>query len=197
VEKARIDRVLSNEEVQAMIAAIGPGVIGNIADGNISETEDDRPIEEIIKKLRYHKIIIMTDADVDGAHIRTLLLTFFYRYARPIIESGNLFIAHPPLYLIKHGKGQHYAYSEKEREKISKEIGKKGISFQRYKGLGEMNPEQLWETTMDPAKRTILKVDLADAEEADEVFTVLMGNKVEPRRDFIMAHAKNVRWLDV
>jgi DNA gyrase subunit B len=139
----------------------------------------------------------MTDADVDGAHIRTLLLTFFYRYARDLIDNGHLFIAQPPLYLIKKGKAQHWIYSDKELDKTLKSIGKEGTSVQRYKGLGEMNPSQLWDTTMDPSSRTLLKVTLEDAEEADEIFKILMGSEVEPRREFIQQYAKQVRWLDV
>ncbi|MEE9440710.1 MAG: toprim domain-containing protein, partial [Candidatus Thermoplasmatota archaeon] len=150
-----------------------------------------------IEKARYHKIIIMTDADVDGEHIRTLLLTFFFRYMRPLIEEGYLYIAQPPLYKISRGKQVVYAYSERERSEKIKEMGDKGINIQRYKGLGEMNPNQLWETTMDPESRTMLKVTVEDAVEADELFTILMGEKVEPRREFIEAHAKDVVNLDI
>lgn len=182
VEKARLDRILSNNEVRAMITALGTG---------ISEDFD-------ISKARYHKVVIMTDADVDGAHIRTLLLTFFYRYMRPLIEHGYIYIAQPPLYQIKQGKAQYYAYDEKELDRILSEIPqapKPGI--QRYKGLGEMNAEQLWDTTMDPEKRTLLQVELSDAIDADQVFDMLMGDKVEPRRIFIEENAQYVKNLDI
>lgn len=181
VEKARIDRVLASEEIKAMITAFGTG---------IGEDFD-------ISKLRYHRIIIMTDADVDGSHIRTLLLTFFYRYMRPLIENGHIYIAQPPLYNIKKGKQQYYAYSDQELNDILNEIGREGIEVQRYKGLGEMNAEQLADTTMDPEKRTLLKVNMENAILADEIFTVLMGDKVEPRREFIQQNAKLVTNLDV
>ena len=195
VEKARLDKILTNEEIRIMITAIGPAVItGMRGDGG---KEEELKKEEIEKRLRYHKIIIMTDADVDGAHIRTLLLTFFYRYARDIVDNGNVYIAQPPLYLVSKGKAQHWIYSDTELEKLLKQIGKDGINIQRYKGLGEMNPTQLWETTMDPEKRTLLKVEIEDAEEADDIFKVLMGSEVEPRREFIQQYAKKVRWLDI
>ncbi len=194
VEKARIDKILASNEIRIMITAIGPGVISGLGgDGKGDDISD----EEFFKKLNYHKVVIMTDADVDGAHIRTLLLTFFFRYARRLIESGKIFIAHPPLYLIKKGKTEEYAYSDKEQEKILKKIGKDGAHVQRYKGLGEMNPEQLWDTTMNPETRTLLRVDLEDAEEADEIFKILMGSDVEPRRQFIQENAKLVKRLDV
>jgi DNA gyrase subunit B len=180
VEKARMDRILNNEEIRAMITALGTGI------------GDDFDLE----KARYHKIIIMTDADVDGAHIRTLLLTFFYRYMKKLIEAGYVFIAQPPLYKIKKGKQEHYAYSDREMEKILNKIGS-NVSLQRYKGLGEMNAEQLWETTMNPDSRTVLQVKLEDAIKADEIFTMLMGDKVEPRRNFIQENYKDVRNLDV
>ena len=197
VEKARIDKILTNEEIRVMITAIGPGVISGMrGDGN-GKKDEELSAKEIGDKLRYHKVIIMTDADVDGAHIRTLLLTFFYRYARDIIENGNVFIAQPPLYLVTKGKAQHWVYNDADLEKLLKQIGKDGISLQRYKGLGEMNPTQLWETTMDPEKRTLLKIEVEDAEEADDIFKVLMGSEVEPRRAFIQEHAKKVRWLDI
>jgi DNA gyrase subunit B len=150
-----------------------------------------------IEKARYHKIIIMTDADVDGEHIRTLLLTFFFRYMRPLIEEGYLYIAQPPLYKLYKGKQVIYAYTERERLEKVKEMGETGVGTQRYKGLGEMNPNQLWETTMDPEYRMTLKVTVDDAVEADELFTILMGEKVEPRREFIEAHAKEVTNLDI
>ena len=163
VEKARIDRMLESDEIRNMITAFGAG---------ISEDFD-------VNKLRYHKIIIMTDADVDGAHIRTLLLTFFYRYYRPLIENGFVYIAQPPLYLVEKNKKKHYAYDDRELEKILEEIGRTGISrMQRYKGLGEMNPDQLWETTMDPETRTLVRVDIEDAAAADQIFTALMGDKL-------------------
>ena len=181
VEKARLDKILNNEEIRTMITAFGNG-IGSEFD---------------ITKRRYGKIIIMTDADVDGAHIRTLLLTFFYRYMRPLIENGHVYIAQPPLYQIRKGRSHWYTYSDEELAQKLDEIGREGITVQRYKGLGEMNPEQLWETTMDPEKRTVLQVHLREAEEADSIFTILMGDKVEPRRRFIEEHANLVRNLDL
>jgi DNA gyrase subunit B len=181
VEKTRLDRVLANEEIKTMITAFGAG-IGN--DFNL-------------EKLRYHKIICMTDADVDGSHIRTLLLTFFYRYMKPLIENGYVYIAQPPLYKVNKSKKEYYVYSDKELEQLLTEIGREGIELQRYKGLGEMNPEQLWDTTMNPETRTILRVELEDAIAADEIFNTLMGDKVEPRREFIEANAKMVKNLDI
>lgn len=183
VEKARLDKVLSNKEIRNMITAFGCGI------------GDDFNLE----KARYGKIIIMTDADVDGAHIRTLLLTFFYRYMQPLIKEGHVFIAQPPLYLIRKNQKQHYyAYSDEELQEILDEVGRDTNPYvQRYKGLGEMNPGQLWETTMDPAARTILQVHLEDAAEADRIFSILMGDKVEPRRQFIEDNAKKVRNLDL
>ncbi len=183
VEKARLDKVLSSEEIRNMITAFGCGI------------GDDFNLE----KARYGKIIIMTDADVDGAHIRTLLLTFFYRYMQPLIKEGHVFIAQPPLYLIRKNQKQHYyAYSDDELQQILDEVGRENNPYvQRYKGLGEMNPGQLWETTMDPAARTILQVHLEDAAEADRIFSILMGDKVEPRRQFIEDNAKKVRNLDL
>ena len=181
VEKARMDKILKNNEILALITAIGTG---------IGEEFD-------IEKARYHKIIIMTDADVDGEHIRTLLLTFFFRYMRPLIEEGYLYIAQPPLYKLTKGKQVVYVYNDRERLEKIKEMGETGIGTQRYKGLGEMNPNQLWETTMDPENRMTLKVTVDDAVEADELFTILMGEKVEPRREFIEAHAKEVTNLDI
>ncbi len=182
VEKARLDHALGNEEIRTLITALGTG---------IGEEDFD------LSKLRYHKIIIMTDADVDGAHIRTLLLTLFYRYFPKLIEQGYVFIAQPPLYGVKKSKKDYYAYSDDELEKLLEKIGRKGISIQRYKGLGEMNPDQLWLTTMDPETRTILQVTLEDTVEANNIFTILMGDKVEPRRNFIQTHALEVRNLDV
>jgi DNA gyrase subunit B len=181
VEKARMDKILKNNEILALITAIGTG-IGE---------------EFNIENARYHKIIIMTDADVDGEHIRTLLLTFFFRYMRPLIEEGYLYIAQPPLYKLSKGKHIEYAYNERERLEKIKEMGDSGITLQRYKGLGEMNPNQLWETTMNPDNRTTVQVTVDDAVEADELFTILMGENVEPRREFIEAHAKDVTNLDI
>ena len=183
VEKARLDKVLSSEEIRNMITAFGCGI------------GDDFNLD----KARYGKIIIMTDADVDGAHIRTLLLTFFYRYMQSLIKEGHVFIAQPPLYLIRKNQKQHYyAYSDEELQQILDEVGRDTNPYvQRYKGLGEMNPGQLWETTMDPAARTILQVHLEDAAEADRIFSILMGDKVEPRRQFIEDNAKKVRNLDL
>lgn len=182
VEKQRLDKILSYQEIRSMITAFGAGI------------DDDFDVE----KIRYDKIIIMTDADVDGAHIRTLLLTFFYRYMKPLVEFGHVYIAQPPLYKIAKSKKDYYVYSDKELEKKLDEIGRDGnISIQRYKGLGEMNPEQLWETTMDPKVRTLLQVEVADAVAADEIFTILMGDKVEPRREFIVDNAKKVKNLDI
>jgi DNA gyrase subunit B len=182
-ERARLDKILNNREVKSLISALGTG----IGDGFS------------VEGLRYGRIVIMTDADVDGAHIRTLLLTFFFRYMQSLIETGHLFIAQPPLYLISHGKEKDYAYTEAEKEKLIKEITSNGgrYSLQRYKGLGEMNPEQLWDTTMNPDNRILLQVNIEDAAEADRTFDMLMGSKVPPRRRFIQTHAKEVRNLDV
>ncbi len=181
VEKARLDRVLSSENVRPLIIALGAG---------IGETFD-------LAKLRYHRIIIMTDADVDGAHIRTLLLTFFYRHMPQVIEEGHLYIAQPPLYRVSTGKQTLYAQSEREREAAIKKLAVKNISVQRFKGLGEMNADQLWETTMNPTTRLLLRADVDDAVEADAVFTMLMGEKVAPRKDFIKSEARKVRNLDI
>ena len=187
VERARLDKILSNEEIRTIIAALGTGI-----------GED----EFSTKSARYGKIIIMTDADVDGAHIRTLLLTFFYRHMRPLIDEGMLYIAQPPLFRVARGKEEHYAYSIEERDVLMNRMqnggdAKRNVNVQRYKGLGEMNPEQLWKTTMDPETRTILKVTMEDAVEADSIFTMLMGDEVEPRRKFIEEKAKYVKNLDV
>ena len=182
VEKARLDKILSADTIRSLITALGAG---------ISEDFD-------IEKARYHKIIIMTDADVDGAHIRTLLLTFFFRYMRELIDAGFLYIAQPPLYKVKKGKIEEYVYSDKELNQLLDEIGREGkIDLQRYKGLGEMNPEQLWQTTMNPESRILLRVTLEDAIIADEIFSKLMGSKVPPRRKFIEDNAKKVKNLDV
>jgi DNA gyrase subunit B len=184
VEKARLDKIVASENVRPLIIALGAGIEG------IGDSFD-------ITKVRYHRIIIMTDADVDGAHIRTLLLTFFYRHMPQVIESGYLFIAQPPLYRISTGKMTRYAKSEAERERIVKELNQKNVSVQRFKGLGEMNADQLWETTMNPETRTLLRAEIEDAAEADAIFTMLMGEKVAPRKDFIKAEARKVRNLDV
>ncbi|MGE5472755.1 MAG: DNA topoisomerase (ATP-hydrolyzing) subunit B [Ignavibacteriales bacterium] len=180
VEKTRLDKIYNNDKLLPVITAIGAG-IGNDFD---------------VQKLRYHKIILMADADVDGSHIRTLLLTFFFRYMKPLIEEGHVYIAQPPLYKISKGKEIIYAYNDKELEKTLAKTGR-DVNIQRYKGLGEMNPDQLWETTMDPEKRTLLRVELDDAVAADEIFTILMGDKVEPRKEFIETHAKYVSNLDI
>ncbi len=181
VEKSRLDKILSNIEIRSLITALGTGI------------DDDFDLA----KLRYHRVICMTDADVDGSHIRILLLTFLYRYMRPLIEGGFVYIAQPPLFSIAHNKNKRYFQNEKELEKALKLLGREKAEIQRYKGLGEMNPEQLWETTLDPDLRTVLKVTIDDAIEADQIFTVLMGDKVEPRREFIEANARLVKNLDV
>ncbi|WP_219987216.1 DNA topoisomerase (ATP-hydrolyzing) subunit B [Gracilibacillus dipsosauri] len=182
VEKARLDKILSNNEIRTIITALGTG---------IGEEFD-------ITKARYHKIIIMTDADVDGAHIRTLLLTFFFRFMRPLIEHGYVYIAQPPLYQVKQGKAVHYTYSDRELDQLLQELpGQPKPGIQRYKGLGEMNAEQLWDTTMDPDTRTLLQVNLVDAMDADQIFDMLMGDKVEPRRNFIQDNAVYVKNLDI
>ncbi|HSQ33456.1 MAG TPA: DNA topoisomerase (ATP-hydrolyzing) subunit B [Peptostreptococcaceae bacterium] len=181
VEKSRLDKILSSDEIRNMITAFGCGV------------SDDFDAS----RLRYHKIVIMTDADVDGAHIRTLLLTFFFRYMKPLVENGYVYIAQPPLYKIKKQKQEHYVYSDKELNTLLEEIGRNGVELQRYKGLGEMNAEQLWDTTMNPETRTLLQVSVQDAAVADEVFSMLMGDKVAPRREFIEENARYVKNLDV
>jgi DNA gyrase subunit B len=183
VEKTRMEKVLSNEEIRAMITAFGAGI------------SDEFEIE----KLRYHRIILMTDADVDGAHITTLLLTFIYRFMRPLIEGGFIYLAQPPLYRVykTKAKKEYYVYTDDQLLELYKEIGRDGIDIQRYKGLGEMDKDQLWDTTMDPEKRVLLRVELSDALRADAIFTKLMGDKVEPRRDFINEYAKKAAFLDV
>jgi DNA gyrase subunit B len=185
VEKARLDRVLGSDKIRPLVIALGAG---------IGETFD-------IAKLRYHTICLLSDADVDGAHITTLLLTYFYRHMPEIIDRGYLYICQPPLYRVSTGKVTRYAGTEKERDQAVKELSREGktknISVQRFKGLGEMNADQLWETTMNPATRTLLRVDVGDAAEADEIFSTLMGEKVEPRRDFIRGEARKVRNLDI
>jgi len=180
-ERARLDRILKNKEIQALISALGTG-IGDQFD---------------LSGLRYHRVIIMTDADVDGSHIRTLLLTFLFRYMEPLIENGHLFIAQPPLYRIESKRKVYYAYTEAERERLLKKLDGSKVSLQRYKGLGEMNPDQLWDTTMDPQKRTLLQVTIEDVAAADRTFDMLMGSSVPPRKRFIQTHAKEVRNLDV
>jgi DNA gyrase subunit B len=182
VEKASIDKMLSNEEIRTIVSALGSGIGRNEFD---------------ISRLRYHKIIIMTDADVDGSHIRTLLLTFFFRHMRPLVESGFLYIAQPPLYRIVKGKEEYYIYDEEEREAKVKQFKNEKLNLQRYKGLGEMNPEQLWHTTMDPEFRTLLQVTIEEAFEADHIFSTLMGDSVEARRQFIEKNAKYVQNLDI
>jgi len=179
VEKARLDRILNNNEIKAIITALGTGIGSQFA----------------LDGLRYGRVVVMTDADVDGSHIRTLLLTFFYRYMEPLIENGHMFIAQPPLYRIDYGRDQQYVYTEEEREQVLKKLKGKKVELQRYKGLGEMNPEQLWETTMNPENRTLLQVTIEDAAAADRVFDMLMGST--PRKRFITTHAKSVRNLDV
>jgi DNA gyrase subunit B len=182
VERARLDKMLASKEIKALIIAMGTGI-----------GEDFN-----IEKLRYHRIVIMTDADVDGAHIRTLLLTFFYRHFKPVVDAGYIYIAQPPLFKIQAGKRVEYAYTDEQRDKVLKDIGKAtGVSIQRYKGLGEMNPEQLWETTMNPDNRTLLQVVVEEAHEADKTLDILMGEAVEPRKKFIQTHAKSVKSLDI
>ena len=184
VEKARVDRIYGNDKLSPLISALG---------GGIGEDFD-------IEKLRYHKIVIMSDADVDGAHIRTLLLTFFFRYMRPLIEHGFVYSAVPPLYKLSRGKQVRVAYSDEERDAISAEMrgdSNAKIDIQRYKGLGEMNKEELWETTMDPERRTLRRTTLADAQRADEIFTVLMGEQVEPRKEWIETNAKYAINIDI
>jgi DNA gyrase subunit B len=181
VEKARIDKILSNTEVRTLITALGCGIKDEFAP----------------ERIRYHKVIIMTDADIDGSHIRTLLLTFFFRYMRSLFDLGYIYIAQPPLYRLRHGKNETYAYSDDEKEKVLKTLPNTSVSIQRFKGLGEMNPEQLWRTTMDPETRTLLKVTLSDGAEADHLFSQLMGNEIAPRREFIEQNAQYVRNLDI
>ena len=182
VEKSRADKIYNNDKLQPVILAVGAGIGADFD----------------ITKIRYGKVIIMADADVDGAHIRTLLLTFFFRYMRPLVENGNVYLAQPPLYkLSKRGMKDIYCYTDEEMEKNLQEIGRDGISIQRYKGLGEMNPEQLWDTTMNPETRILVKVKLEDAIKADEIFTILMGDEIGPRREFIETNAKYVKNLDI
>jgi len=181
-ERARLDKILSSNEIRALISALGTGIGDNFE----------------LEGLRYGRIIIMTDADVDGSHIRTLLLTFFFRYMAQLIEGDHLYIAQPPLYRLAYKNQIKYAYADKEKDKLIKELGgTEKVSISRYKGLGEMNPEQLWETTMNPANRTLLQVSVEDAAEADRTFDMLMGDAVDPRKRFIQTHARFVRNLDV
>lgn len=181
VERARLDKMLSSKEIKSIIIALGTAVAEDFS----------------LEKLRYHRIIIMTDADVDGSHIRTLLLTLFYRYFKPIMQAGYIYIAQPPLYKIQSGKTVKYAYTEEQKDKVVKEIGKTGVNLQRYKGLGEMDSEQLWETTMNPENRLLLKVEIDEAAITDKTFDILMGEEVEPRKKFIQTHAKSVKNLDI
>jgi len=181
VEKAAKDKIFDHDEIRALITALGTGI------GEAFE----------LAKLRYHQIIIMTDADVDGAHIRTLLLTFFYRNMSDLIQQGHLFIAQPPLYKLQAGKQQHWVYSDAEKDAKLSGLKSSKVDIQRYKGLGEMSPEQLWETTMNPATRTLLKVQVDDAIKADDIFHILMGSEVPPRKSFIQAHARSVKNLDI
>ena len=181
VERARLDKMLASEEIKQLIIALGAGIGEGVN----------------MDKLRYHRIIIMTDADVDGSHIRTLLLTFFYRHFPDLIKNGYLYIAQPPLYAVVKGKTKEFAYNDKQKDELVKKLGGEGISIQRYKGLGEMNPEQLWDTTMNPENRILLKVRTEDIEKTDEIFSMLMGDEVGPRKRFIQTHAKNVKNLDV
>jgi len=180
-EQARLDKVFGNAEIKNVIIGLGT---------SIGESFD-------YSRLRYHRIVIMTDADVDGAHIRTLLLTFFFRYFRPLIDNGHIFIANPPLYKLSKGKQTWYVYSDEQKEKVLAEEGVTTEGIQRYKGLGEMNPDQLWETTMDPEQRKMFRVSVEDAEKADEVFRILMGEEVPPRKHFIQSRAKQVANLDI
>ena len=182
VEKARADKIVEHDAIRSMITAIGAGL------------DEDFDVE----KLRYHRVIIMCDADVDGSHIRTLLLTFFFRHMPELIQHGHLYIAQPPLYKISVGRKDQYVYSDVEREEVLEQLeGKRNVSIQRYKGLGEMNSDQLWNTTMNPESRTLLQVSVADAVIADDTFTVLMGDEVAPRRNFIQTHALEVTNLDI
>ncbi len=209
VERARLDKMLKNQEIATLISALGAGIGNGASNGNgnghdnnqddelISSTAERGRGEFDLSKLRYHSIIIMADADVDGAHIRTLLLTFFFRYMPDLIENNHIYIAQPPLYGVKHGKEILYAHSDQELEAILATVKAKNPIIQRYKGLGEMNADQLAETTMDPAKRRIKKVTLEDAETADLIFSTLMGDDVEPRKNFIVKYAKEVRDLDL
>jgi len=190
IEKARIDKIMENEEIKSMITAIGVGIKLSTDNGNGDKSDFD------LEKLRYDRVIIMTDADVDGSHIRTLLLTFFYRYMPQLIENGNIYIAQPPLYKVSKKKQAVYAYNDNELNNAIRKF-KEGYTIQRYKGLGEMNAEQLWETTMNPETRIIQQVSIEDAEEAEDIFSTLMGSQVQPRKEFIQRYAKKVKNLDI
>lgn len=195
IEKAREDKIYANQEIQAILVATG---IAAAKESEVESNDNDENDENFdVSKLRYHKIIIMTDADVDGAHIRTLLLTFFYRFARPLVEQGFVYVAQPPLYKVERGQKSRYLYNDRELEEYLATVKSKNISVSRFKGLGEMMPTQLWDTTMDPSTRTLLQVQVDDAAEADRIFTILMGNKVETRREFIEKYAANVKNLDI
>jgi DNA gyrase subunit B len=208
VEKARIDRALENNEIKSLITCLGAGISNGNGNGNGKEDAELELVPEgngngkpetsmfDTSKLRYDRVIIMTDEDVDGAHIRTLLLTFFYRYMKPLIEEGHLYIAQPPLYRVSSGRNFRYAMNDEEVELAKKELGGRNVMVQRYKGLGEMSANQLHETTLDMNARTLLQVSVEDAVEADEVFTILMGDKVEPRKEFIQKHATEARFID-
>jgi DNA gyrase subunit B len=195
IEKAREDKIYSNQEIQAILVATGIAAAKE-AESDRTDMDDDE-ISFDFKRLRYHKVIIMTDADVDGAHIRTLLLTFFYRFARPLVDQGHVYVAQPPLYKVEAGQKVQYVYNERELEAYLSTIKRRNVVVSRFKGLGEMMPQQLWDTTMDPEKRTLLQVKVDDAAEADRIFTILMGHKVETRREFIEKYAANVKNLDI
>ncbi len=202
VERARMDKVLRNQEIATLISALGTGITEHRSNGNGNGNGEDASSEKArgafdLNKLRYHKIIIMADADVDGAHIRTLLLTFFFRHMRELIENGRIYIAQPPLYGVRNGKDILYAHTDAELEAVLKQVKAKNPMIQRYKGLGEMNADQLADTTMDPSKRRIKQVTMEDAETADLIFSTLMGDEVEPRKEFIVKYAKEARDLDL
>ena len=201
VQKSRLDKILRNNEIQALITALGAGIQETpgpkLEEEAVGETPLNKKETFNVEKLRYHRIIIMTDADVDGAHIRTLLLTFFFNYMYPLVERGHVFIAQPPLYKIKKGKTERYAYTDAQKNEVLNETGTQGVNIQRYKGLGEMNADQLWETTMDPETRTLARVTIDDAAAASQLFDILMGDAVEPRREFIMEQARNAKNIDV
>lgn len=196
IEKAREDKIYSNQEIQAILVATGIAAAKE-SEAERKETDDLDDIPFDVSKLRYHKIVIMTDADVDGAHIRTLLLTFFYRFARPLVDQGYVYVAQPPLYKVEAGQKVQYVYNERELEAYLATTKRRNVTVSRFKGLGEMMPQQLWDTTMDPEKRTLLQVKVDDAAEADRIFTILMGSKVETRREFIEKYAANVKNLDI
>lgn len=196
VEKARLDKILANEEIRNLITAIGPNAVAAMKEDTENNVKSENTDFDVLSFLRYHRIIIMTDADVDGAHIRTLLLTLFFRYGKAIIESGCLYIAQPPLFLAKKRTKKTYLYSDQELENYIEKFGKDNLELQRYKGLGEMNADQLWETTMNPNNRRMLQVTVDDTAEADRIFSILMGSDVSPRKNFIERFAKDVRWID-